>query len=122
MIREDTGHRSDEVGRAAFDAKLTGSGVVRILSCGRTVRNLEVVDQPIHDGAGFFGNHLDEDRVIAVFADMHDVFICEFRRVLGFFHDFALIAGTRCNQRTGIQNRIAAEVRHFFNQDCGIAV
>ena len=53
---------------------------------------------------------------------MHDVFVGKGRRVLGFMHDFALIAGTRCNQRTGIQNRIAAEVRHFFNQNGGISV
>ena len=53
---------------------------------------------------------------------MHDVFICEFRRVLDFFHDIALIARTSRNQGSGIQNRVAPEVRHFFNQNGGISV
>ena len=110
-------HQVKEVDRAALDAELTVRGVVRILRCGRTVRNLHVVDEPVDNAAHLFGHHFDENRVVPVLADAEDVLVGKFRRILRLMHHVALVFRPRRDEGAGIQNRRAADGRHLFNED-----
>ena len=91
--------------------------MVGILRCRGTVRDLQVVDEPVHDAAHAFGHLLDKNRIIAVLADAEDVLRGKLGRVLRLVHGLALEAGARGDQRARVERRSATNHRHLFNED-----
>ena len=91
--------------------------MVGILRCRGTVRDLQVVDEPVHDAAHAFGHLLDKNRIIAVLADAEDVLRGKLGRVLRLVHGLALEAGARGDQRARVERRSATNHRHLFNKD-----
>ena len=110
-------HQTEEVDGATLDTELTVSGVIRVLRGGRSIRNLQVINQPVDHFARVLRCHVNEDRIILVFAGLHDVFVSELGAVLRFLHHLTLIAGAGGDQRAGVQLRVAADIRHLFNKD-----
>ena len=110
-------HQFEEIDAAARHAQLTARGVIRVLRRRGAVRNLKVINQPIHNAARLLRGHHREGLVVLVLAGLQNILVRELRAVLRFLHDFTLIARTRGDQRTGVQLRVAADRRHLFNQN-----
>ena len=59
--------------------------MIGVLCCGNVVRYFHVVDEPVYRFADGFGDHGNQDGIVYIFSDAHDIAVCQFRRVFGFF-------------------------------------